>query len=74
MAVLILLIAAISFFIIADMGKTINQQKEQINKLHLECESYLQTLSKSDIIPATVVENKINQMNKEYGEIKLRIK
>ena len=59
--------------LICSSAKIIKEQKEQINKLHLECESYLQTLSKSDIIPVTVAEEKIKQMNQKYGEIKLRI-
>ena len=49
-------------------------QKSQIDKLHLECENYLQLLAKENIIPEIIVEGKIKQMNKKYGEIKLRIK
>lgn len=49
-------------------------QKGQIDELHLECENYLQLLAKENIIPEIIVEGKIKQMNKKYGEIKLRIK
>ena len=69
-----MLVIFVLLALICSAAEVIENQKEQINKLHLECESYLQTLSKSDIIPATVVEDKIKQMNKKYGEVKLNIK
>ncbi len=50
------------------------KQKQQLDKLHLECENYLQLLAKENIIPEIIVEGKIKQMNNKYGEIKLKIK
>lgn len=74
MGIMILVIAAVAFSIMLIMQNEINKYQEQIDKLHLECENYLQILSKEDIIPEIIVEGKIKQMNKKYGEVKLNIK
>ena len=69
-----LLISTVAFLIMRVMQEAIIEQKGQIDKLHLECENYLQLLAKENIIPEIIVEGKIKQMNKKYGEVKLRIK
>lgn len=74
MEIMILVIAAVAFSIMLIMQNEINKYQEQIDKLHLECENYLQILSKENIIPEIIVEGKIKQMNKKYGEVKLNIK
>lgn len=71
---IILLLATTVFWIIYDMQQEIAEHKDQIDKLHLECENYLQLLSRENIIPEIITEEKVKQMNKKYGEIKLKIK
>lgn len=70
---MILLIAAVGFGIIYEMQKEINKQEKQIDKLHYENENYLRILSQEDILPEYKVIEKIQQMNDEYGEVKLKI-
>ena len=70
-AMLIIFVAA---YMMCSILEVILEQKVQIDKLHLECENYLQLLAKENIIPEIIVEGKIKQMNQKYGEIKLRIK
>jgi len=70
---MILLIAAVVFGIIYEMQKEINKQEKQIDKLHYENENYLRILSQEDILPEYKVIEKIQQMNDEYGEVKLKI-
>lgn len=45
--------------------------KQQINKLHLENESYLNLLMQENLIPEKLGIEKINSMNKNYGEVKI---
>lgn len=72
--IFILLIAAVAFLIMRVMQEEINEQKQQIDKLHYENENYLKILSNADILPEEKVKQKIKQMNDKYGEVKLRIK
>ena len=71
---MILLIAALAFLIMRVMQEEINEQKQQIDKLHYENENYLKILSDMDVLPKDKANQKIKQMNEKYGEVKLRIK
>lgn len=71
---MILLIAAVAFLIMRVMQEEINEQKQQIDKLHYENENYLKILSDMDVLPKDKANQKIKQMNEKYGEVKLRIK
>lgn len=73
-AIFTLLIAALAFLIMRIMQEEINEQKQQIDKLHYENENYLRLLSQEDILPEEKVKEKIQQMNEKYGEVKLKIK
>lgn len=72
--IFILLIASSAFSIMLIMQKEINEQQESIDKLHLECENYLKVLAQVGAIPEELLNQKIRQMNKKYGEVKLNIK
>ena len=71
---LIILVIFVMIYVICCLAELIKQQEEQIDTLHLECESYLQTLVNENLIPHNIAESKIKQMNDKYGQIKLRIK
>lgn len=73
-AIFTLLIAAVAFLIMRVMQEEINEQKQQIDKLHYENENYLKILSDMDVLPKDKANQKIKQMNEKYGEVKLRIK
>lgn len=73
-AIFILLIVAVAFLIMRVMQEEINEQKQQIDKLHYENENYLKILSDMDVLPKDKANQKIKQMNEKYGEVKLRIK
>jgi len=73
-AIFILLIVALAFLIMRVMQEEINEQKQQIDKLHYENENYLKILSDMDVLPKDKANQKIKQMNEKYGEVKLRIK
>lgn len=73
-AIFKLLIAAVAFLIMRVMQEEINEQKQQIDKLHYENENYLKILSDMDVLPKDKANQKIKQMNEKYGEVKLRIK
>lgn len=47
---------------------------KHINKLHFENENYLKALLVAELIPKSLVDNKINQMNKEYGKVEIEIR
>jgi len=72
--IFVLLIAASAFLIMRVMQEEINEQKQQIDKLHYENENYLKILSDMDVLPKDKANQKIKQMNEKYGEVKLRIK
>lgn len=73
-AIFTLLIAAVAFLIMRVMQEEINEQKQQIDKLHYENENYLKILSDMDVLPKDKANQKIKQMNEKYGEVKLKIK
>ncbi len=73
-AIFTLLIATVAFLIMRVMQEEINEQKQQIDKLHYENENYLKILSDMDVLPKDKAYQKIKQMNEKYDEVKLRIK
>ena len=44
---------------------------KHINKLHFENENYLKALLVAELIPQSLVDIKINQMNDLYGKVEL---
>lgn len=54
----------------------INKNKEQkriINLLHLESEGYLNLLSDVGAMPENLIKNKIDQLNKKLGKVKVKL-
>lgn len=54
----------------------INKNKEQkriINLLHLESEGYLNLLSDVGAMPENLIKNKIDQLNKNLGKVKVKL-
>lgn len=66
--IIVVLIVAIYYLI--------NKNKEQkriINLLHLESEGYLNLLSDVGAMPENLIKNKIDQLNKELGKVKVKL-
>lgn len=54
----------------------INKNKEQtriINLLHLESEGYLNLLSDVGAMPENLIKNKVDQLNKKLGKVKVKL-
>lgn len=66
--IIVVLIVAIYYLI--------NKNKEQkriINLLHLESEGYLNLLSDVGAMPENLIKNKIDQLNKNLGKVKVKL-
>lgn len=66
--IIVVLIVAIYYLI--------NKNKEQkriINLLHLESEGYLNLLSDVGAMPENLIKNKIDQLNKKLGKVKVKL-
>lgn len=67
---IIIVVLIVSIYYLINKNK---EQKRIINILHLESEGYLNLLSDVGAMPEKLIKNKIDQLNKNLGKVKVKL-